>query len=1124
MPDRPRVIAVLLAASPLRLAEVVRSLVVQDTKPDTVIGVCMTSPTGLPPWERHRNAAWRRRHQEATDAEIRDLLSEVCDVQATAPPAAGLRAVVDTAMRALLTASDDTPGRDRPARGVRRWRAREEAQSFEERDWLWIIDDTSTLAPQALTQLLAAADSSDPQPVIVGCKQRTPEGQLLNVGLGATRWGRPLPLVELDELDQAQHDHREQVLAVSRPGMLVRAHVWQELRGADPALRGVVADLDLGRRAWLCGHTVTVAPAAVATRVAPAPGHDAPPPGAPALPPGTRAQLAYQRLVHSPAWALPWVVLTILGGALGRIVLGIAAADPVGGMRNAAASLATLTRFDQVLRGRARLHGHRTGEGARRHAQLLASVRATGRFHRDRWYRSRQADRTHARLSRISPVVLRDRPCANLAVGTPERPLAGRPQPRLGSVVALRREPSGANNWWLSLVLVCFGLVGVIGGTTYWSGGDLTSSALPVVPDSVRTLFAALRSGWVFVGLGQPGPHDPVLAPLAGLSLLSLGNPALLVNLLFLFAPALAAAAGWWLAAALATRTRWRATSATIWAGSPALLTAVSGGRLGAVLAHICLAATAAAFISALGSARRRSASAWYAVAALFLWVCVSASPLLLIPLLLVLVAVAVWVRRVGPWLVPVPALVGLAPLLWEAVAHPRVLVAAPGSPAPAEPFSAWMGLLGWPAGFGPQPAAGLLVCYAAGAVLPLLALLAAPRGAGLARGSATVRWGLAMVLLGCVTAVVAARTAVGWSGSQQSSASVPGWPGPAVSLTVLGMLVMVLATLPRGSGAGLGKAAGVFATSSTRPVALAVATVLGLGCLGGSVGWAWQQRSTPAAGSLTRSGQDLPQGLVAMSTSTDRSRILVLRPTTGEVRAQTGEVLATDVAPGWTLTRFAGPRLDLTSAAATVRAYDSGRNIDTEGLAQAFVDVLTTARTPQEAFGPYAIGGIAVLPGPGADVLTARLTGTAGLYETGEADGIRAWRVRPVSSAAVDAADRPAALRLYTEGTPGWQALRWDGGLRQAQPQTVVPAGPGGRVLEISERFDSRWRAHAGQVELSPVPRGWAQGFQLPSLSQDTMVQVYYRDMWHQVWLVLLGSTLLLTLVVAVPLRGVRG
>ena len=65
-----------------------------------------------------------------------------------------------------------------------------------------------------------------------------------------TRFGRTVGLAD-GELDQGQHDAREDVLGADVRGILVRADAWRELGGLDPALRGADEGLDLGVRARL---------------------------------------------------------------------------------------------------------------------------------------------------------------------------------------------------------------------------------------------------------------------------------------------------------------------------------------------------------------------------------------------------------------------------------------------------------------------------------------------------------------------------------------------------------------------------------------------------------------------------------------------------------------------------------------------------------------------------------------------------------------------------------------------------------------------------------------------------------------------------------------------------------
>jgi GT2 family glycosyltransferase len=83
---------------------------------------------------------------------------------------------------------------------------------------------------------------------------------LLHVGLLVDKTGACGPLVEHGELDQEQHDAVRDVFAVASACMLVRADLFAELGGFDPALADYGADLDLCWRAQVAGARVVVAP------------------------------------------------------------------------------------------------------------------------------------------------------------------------------------------------------------------------------------------------------------------------------------------------------------------------------------------------------------------------------------------------------------------------------------------------------------------------------------------------------------------------------------------------------------------------------------------------------------------------------------------------------------------------------------------------------------------------------------------------------------------------------------------------------------------------------------------------------------------------------------------------
>ena len=83
---------------------------------------------------------------------------------------------------------------------------------------------------------------------------------LVEVGLSIDRFGEPHSMVEPDEIDQEQHDGVRDVFYVSDAMMLVRADLFAELGGFDPATFPGGEDLDLCWRAGIAGARTMVAP------------------------------------------------------------------------------------------------------------------------------------------------------------------------------------------------------------------------------------------------------------------------------------------------------------------------------------------------------------------------------------------------------------------------------------------------------------------------------------------------------------------------------------------------------------------------------------------------------------------------------------------------------------------------------------------------------------------------------------------------------------------------------------------------------------------------------------------------------------------------------------------------
>lgn len=457
--------------------------------------------------------------------------------------------------------------------------------------WLWLLHDDSAPAPTALAEL-ARAVARAPSVVVAGAKQHTwtDPVRLLELGVRTDRSGRRMTDVEPGELDQGQHDARDDVLGVGTAGALVRRDAWDELGGPDPALGPFGDGLDLSRRARLAGHRVVVVPSAVVRhaqasylglRGAGPSGLDADGDGEDdSADPrrsfaARRRALTHQRLSTAPLPFVPFVVVLALVSAVVRCLVQVAAKQPGLAVDELRGPLEALARPGAVAAARRR--ARRTRRLPRR---ALRPLQATWR---DVWRqaRDRRLARREARRVVQAPSELELRELAALA----SRRRAG-----LATVlVAL-----------VAVSAVAFGpLVAAVGRGARLVGGGL----LPLA-DGLGDLWAAATSSWVSGGLGGPGPVDALLGALVVPTTLAGGRPSVAVALVVLGSVVLAGLGAWAAAGAATRAVTSRAWAAVVWAGAPALLLAVGDGRLGPVLAHVLLPWVALGIARAVGVQR----------------------------------------------------------------------------------------------------------------------------------------------------------------------------------------------------------------------------------------------------------------------------------------------------------------------------------------------------------------------------------------------------------------------------------------------------------------------------------------------------------------------------------------
>ena len=1041
--------------------------------------------------------------------------------------------------------------------------------------WLWLLHDDSAPELSAHGELVRAGESGL-SIAVAGPKQRdwARPDILLEAGVRATSTGRRVPDVEDGELDQGQHDSREDVLAVGTAGALVRRTVWDDLGGPDPSLGPFGDGLDLSQRAWLAGHRVVLVPEAVVhhARASYQGLRDlsSPRPSAPATPDPRRSFAARRRsqlfvwLTTTPWYWVPLVVLTILAlaplRALWRLTtkeIGLVGAE----MRSAAE---VLVRPGAIWRARRRRRRTRTVP-LRYLRPLWASWRDVARAKRNE-RRSLAALRAH----RVAPSELEMRERATLA------------RRRRGTLALLLLGLT-------TLSLVAFGPL--------LTSGALRGGALATLDSTARGLWDTASSAWVAAGLGHPGPADPLLSVLAvamlPLAPFGAGGNVLTTAVVLLAVPL--AGLGAWFAAGAATRgVLLRAWAAAVWGLAPALLVGAGQGRLGAVIAHVALPWAALGIARAVGVNRRdvilsgladarrtaedgddhptepdarddaaervgaqspadaevpagatavpasatampttsrevrsaRPTSGSIAAAAgagIALAVACAGAPVLLPAALVVLLGLAPAVPR-RRWLlalIAAPPVLALGPLVTAALADVpggswRRLVADPGVPLAVDPGASWLAALGWPLAVPGLTGLGgpwpTVLALAGGVAVLVVAVLALLRGTARARA---VRAGWLTVVVGLATALVSSRTPVAVGADLAGEPQVVhGWAGAGTSLALLGLLVAATAA---GDGMRHWLSARSFGWRQVGAGLVTTAMVLGpLVTTGAWLATILQARGEDPAILAVEGREAPPVPALAreLQTSPDRARTLALHVDGAAVRPEV-----------W---RHAGTQLGDTAATVDVDALTAaGEPAGPDPAAAELVELvaqLVTGTAPEagEQLGRLAVGVVLVPPAadaesaPARQDLIARLDATAGLERVTENEAGVIWR-------ASRSAGQPGAARSVARA----RVVDSEGTVLESLPaddvavDTRVPAGPEGRRVVLAERADAGWRATYNGHPLRATTDGWRQAFELPAHTGDLVIE--HEPTWWLPWRVAQAVGLGLTLLLAVPVRRRR-
>lgn len=639
-------------------------------------------------------------------------------------------------------------------------------------EWLWLLGSDNVPSPDALERLLGAVEIA-PSVLVAGPKLMAANDSTRFSEFGQTisTLGATVSLVD-GELDQAQHDTQDDVLGIAAAGMLVHRSLWTKLGGFDPGLPNVDASLDFCIRARLAGHRVILVPDA---RVASAGGAELF--GRTASSASrtfrlTRAAQLHRRLVYSPGWALAFHWLSLVPLAVVRSIGDLIGKRPgaVGGELTAALSTAFSGGIGAARRN---LRKNRVlGWSA------IASLRMPTSEVRERRLQAREAQLIDLDASSSREFARSDSRAGFVAHG----------------------------GLWVVLLVAVVGLLayGSLSGATALTGGGLRP-----LNQSLAQLWSNVGLGWRDIGTGLFGAADPFAAVLAILGTLMWWSPSWsIIGLYFLALPL--AALGAWFAARRFSRTHWMPTLAAIlWAFSPPLLASLSGGHLGAIIAHLLLPLLVMAAVDAT-----RSWAAGAAAAIMFSVVAAGAPslvPALMVMFVILLVSRPTRIHRIIG--IPIPALVLFAPLIVQQVLRGNALglFADPGVPVSVGRTSGWQLALGdatgtlhgWPMILSSLShhalgVPGLSVAVLVSALLAPLGILAIV--SLFLPGTARAIPVLVVALLGYGTAVMASHVQVGAAGAH----AVTVWAGPGLSLMWLGIVGAAIFALE-----GLGRARG---------------------------------------------------------------------------------------------------------------------------------------------------------------------------------------------------------------------------------------------------------------------------------------------------------------------------
>jgi GT2 family glycosyltransferase len=885
-------------------------------------------------------------------------------------------------------------------------------------EWIWLLHDDCEPAPDALEQLLHGAAEVKSAAVLGPKIMDWADRQvILEAGVTIDTVGRRITGIELREVDQGQHDGDRDSLAVGSAGMLVRRDVWDEVGGFDTAMSLFREDVDFCWRVHAAGYRVRVITSAVAYHLEASARRRRTVSVSSRPHRLDRGNALRTLLTNLPAGPM----LASLAGNVAvsalRTVFFLIAKRPAAALDELAACGSVLGHPLRLLRARGRRSRGRRAAYGRLRPELPPgrSVRRLAEFAADVLSRSTQLDTAGSHHASEDP-------------SEDDSMLVDN-----GLTQRILTNPG---------VLLFAGLtvVALVAGRSLLGSGTLSGGALIPASGGAAGLWQTYLQGFHPAGIGSATSAPPYLAVLAAVATILGGKPWLAVDVILLGCVPLAGLTAYFAARRITRFAPVRVWAAGAYALLPVAMGSVAGGRIGTVVVFVLLpliAVVAARMFTRPPRQARRAAWATGLIVAL----ATAFVPLVWVIALIAagLAAVAFSSSRRGMALnLAIAALVApvlLVPWTIQVATHPSLLlleagVQAPGLASPDLPARSLMLLS--PGGPGMPPiwvTAGL-------AVAALAALLLSKR-----RVLVTAGWGVA--LSGLLIAIAVSRITVTPPGADSS---VPAWPGVALTVVAVGLLLAAATGGDAIPGLLAGRPGGLRALRSVRSlcVILLAAAACSAPVLAASA-WVISGIRGPVA---TAGGQLVPELVSVSSDNGLRLRTLVLRAEPGQVsyavlRGAAPSLADPELAP------VPGTARALAEAVATLVAPNGGDAAD-QGHTLAQFDI-----------------GFVLMPAPVNPALARVLDGVTGLRPVSSTSSFALWRL----------VDFPARVRVVEP----------DGTIVPLRSGAVDVAGAAvpaaGGTIELAEPAGG-WSATLNGHPLTSVPSPagpWAQAFRLP-------------------------------------------